>query len=267
MNNLQPLVDPIEIINANCHYTSFQLEKDFLLIINKLYQYEIFKPYLDFVATICKQGRLRFEIQEKAVFHFTEGTCKTFETFSDSYGNSIKRYIINIKKVMPDVIIHEISHMMENELNLDLDKDFLSALKTDLSFRNNFTPTLYGTVKAVITQEVSNYPNSHHSSEFFARILQLFAMSREIMGRMANNGYSIVDMYKAFGNIERWMHSYFFQILYPKIDPNIAHASIRLQKPLKDIVHAWADEAVKSLHKNPSNAARKWGNMIKSVKN
>lgn len=266
MSQLENIIDPIKIISSCCSYKSAHLEKDFLHIISKLYQYEIFKPYLDFVSTLCHQKCLRFEIEEKAIYHFDEGNCKTFTTIIDAFGNSKKNYVISIKKIMPDVLIHEITHMLENELSIDLESGFASALKTDLSIQSNFTTTLTAVVRTVMIKEVAGYPKDQVNSELFARILQLFAMSKETMGKMATYGYSISDMYKAFRNTNRWIHIHLFRLLYPKIDPQIARASMRLQKPINEIVHNWAQDAIKSFHKDKAPPSRKWGSAIKSIK-
>ncbi len=133
-------VDIITLINYHTVADNEIIKNRFIEHIKHLYQYSIFKNILDLVATKVSQNSLKFNIKEKSNFDLDEGNCKTiYEPLLDSYLNNFRqdrRYVITIKKIAYNVIIHEIAHMVEKELNLDL-KYFIKALHDDFENINS----------------------------------------------------------------------------------------------------------------------------------
>ena len=69
-------IDPLQII-LSCTKAQEQYHiEQFKLIIQKLYQYKIFKPMLDLVVSIAMDGHLSFVIYDQKLFDLDEGIAK-----------------------------------------------------------------------------------------------------------------------------------------------------------------------------------------------
>lgn len=116
---------PLNMIESASVSKNDKLMQEFMHIMRKLYQYEVFKPMLDLATTLVNQGRLKFVIEPKEFYHLDHGHCLTIEGgVFDKFSNTFKRtksYKISIKKISSDVIIHEIGHMVEKECNVILE--------------------------------------------------------------------------------------------------------------------------------------------------
>lgn len=265
MNEVSKVIDPFKVISQNTTFKEQYLHDDFLDLLRKIYQYDLFKPFLDFVVTICQEGRLKFRLDVKGVLDLNEGNCRTIE-INDSKNSykSQKQHLITIWKINADVVIHEISHMMEHEVAVNLTNEFLTALKADLRSSTNFTYALQNAVKDVLITQVGPYPSEQRNSELFARLFQLFAMSKEVVGKGKAYGYSVLDIYKAFPKSQQWIWDVFYSKLLPLIDPRVAESTQKYVIPLEQIVHYWANEAVSSFHVDKRD--KKWSKSIKSIK-
>ncbi|MFI4983755.1 MAG: hypothetical protein ACHP6I_00985 [Rickettsiales bacterium] len=254
---------PLEIIKKQTTAAEDYLVRDFMDMVQRIYQYELFKPMLDLVATLAMQGRLSFNLAPKKVFDLDEGNCRTVETGTRA-GTTIKTFVITIKKMKTDVVIHEIGHMVENESGVSLDMNFNRAIAADL--RGNYTKniSLQTAIKNIMIMEVANYPDSHKSSELFTRYFQLLALAKEVAGFAAEYAYTILDVYKAFPNTIDWIWSNLYTPMFSRIDSRIAMASFNFTVPINEIRHKWAKEKIGSVHKDPEKP--KWSRAIKSIK-
>ena len=103
--NYPVTVEPLQIIKDATSSNDAYLLEQFLQQIQKIAQYDVFKPFLDLVTTLCRAKRLSFIIEPKQFFHLDHGHCITieggmFDKFSNAFRSS-KRYKISIKKYLP----------------------------------------------------------------------------------------------------------------------------------------------------------------------
>ncbi len=259
-------IDPLQII-LSCTKAQEQYHiEQFKLIIQKLYQYKIFKPMLDLVVSIAMDGHLSFVIYDQKLFDLDEGNCKTIEGGAmNKLLNRVKsqnEYLITIKKIRNDVIVHEIAHMLEKELNKSDALHFIGQIKQDMMFFKKSNPSLSSAVESIMIKEVALYPEPQRNSELFARYFQLLAMSKEVSGFGASYGYSILDvikLFKASGQVN------LYNSIDRKINKTIAKESSLYIKDLNEIEHKWSDEKVQSLHYK-TGGVTKWSSGVKSIK-
>lgn len=259
MSSVIQTINPIEIIRKNTSGTEKYLVDNFLEVITKIYAYEIFKPMMDLVTTLCMQGRLNFKLSPKTVFELDEGNCRTVETRG---GN--KFFTITIKKIKPDVIIHEIGHMVENESAIILDASFNRAILSDIHNMMARNISLQTAIKQVMVLQVANYPNNQKGSELFTRYFQLLAMAKEVAGYSAEYAYTVLDVYKAFPLTIDWIWDKLYKPMISRIDLRIAKISQQFIIPIDEIKHKWAGEKVETFHKDKK--PNKWSSSIKSIK-
>lgn len=254
---------PLEIIKKQTSAPEDYLIRDFIEMIQKIYQYELFKPMMDLVTTLAMQGRLSFNLAPKKVFDLDEGNCRTVETGTRA-GTTTKFFVITIKKMKSDVVIHEIGHMLENESGIHLDASFNRAIATDLMGNLARNVSLQSAIKNVMVMEVAGYPDNHKGSELFTRYFQLLAMAKEVAGRAADYAYTILDVYKAFPNTIDWIWNNLYTPMFSRIDSKVAMDSSQYTIPINEIKHKWSKEKIRSVHKD--SAKPKWSGAIKSIK-
>ncbi|MSO13754.1 hypothetical protein [Rickettsiales endosymbiont of Trichoplax sp. H2] len=262
-------VDIITLINYHTMADNEIIKNRFIEHIKHLYQYSIFKNILDLVATKVSQNSLKFNIKEKSNFDLDEGNCKTiYEPLLDSYLNNFRqdrRYVITIKKIAYNVIIHEIAHMVEKELNLDL-KYFIKALHDDFENINSNLIIVKNSIDEILIKQVSKYNVEQQNSELFARFFQLFAESREISGFQSQYKYSIQDISGVLSNSTRWIEFTLSKLISARLDINIVNSSKKFLKDMKNINHKWAKQKVQKLHNSNKNKLSKWTKAVKSIK-
>jgi hypothetical protein len=259
---------PIEIIRNNTSAEEESIYNKFIAEITKLYQYNIFKPMLDLVSTLCLKNRLRFNLYDRRFFEFDEGNCKTIEggTFNKLL-NKLKQersYIITIKKVSNEIIVHEIAHMMEKEAEFSSLHPFVECIMKDIKQQNTNNISLKSAVNQIMITEVDNYHANHKASELFARFFQLVAMTKEVAGFAAQYGYTLHDIYQFFPSTIEFFAGDFHKNIIAKIDIKMAMQSQKYIKPLGDIEHKWSEEKAKSIHSKPNRP--QWSKSIKSIK-
>jgi hypothetical protein len=259
MSSLSRSNNPIEIIRQKTSATEPYLIDNFIDVIKKIYAYEIFKPMMDLVTTLAIQGRLTFKLSPKTVFELDEGNCRTVEMRG---GN--KFFTITIKKIKPDVIIHEIGHMIEGESGVSLDATFNRAIITDIHMLATRNISLQTAIKNVMVFQVANYPNNQKGSELFTRYFQLLAMAKEVAGFSAEYSYTVLDVYKAFPLTIDWIWNKLYKPMIARIDIMVAKTSQQFIIPIDEIKHKWADEKVEAFHKEKKGS--KWSSNIKSIK-
>lgn len=261
MANLTKFSDPLEIIKSATTAKGENLITLFMDVMQKLYQYELFKPMMDLASTLCATKRLVFIIEPKEFYMLDEGNCVTIEAFG---ATKQKRFRITIRKIKADVIIHEIGHMIEKESDTPLNQKFIDAVVSDIKKRNSGNLSLLSAIDNVMIKEVANYPHVQKASELFTRYFQLLSMSKEVAGLSAEYGYTLAEMYKAFPNLENWLWDNFYPEMISKIDAEIAQKSSKYIIPISEIKHKWAGEKVESTHQGRNKP--KWSANFKSIK-
>lgn len=257
--------NPIEIIRNNLICEDELLSEKFIKHIKHLYQYDLFKPILDLVATKSLQGIFKFKVQDKKVFDIDAGNCKTISTdLLDSIFNqfrSSKSYLVTIKKINYDVIVHEIGHMIEHELELDL-TIFSNIISEEINKKTNFL-TISEVIKDIMINQIAKYPQDQQNSELFARYFQLFALSKEISGYEVDSGYKLKNLENYLVKTYTWIHDNVYSKLKDKIDQNIASYSKKFLKSIDDVQHKWSEQKAKPIHRQKRVA---WSGTVKSIK-
>lgn len=265
---------PIDIILYATTASDTPTRDNFIKIVKRLYQYEIFKPMLDLTASLATAGRLHFKVYDRKFFELDEGNCRTIaNNMFDKLRNrftTAKQYTITIKKTAPEVIVHEISHMLEQEGDLSPLANFAEIIQRDITNNASTNVSLQEAVRQVMIVEVGGYKSSHTNSELFARYFQLLAMAKEILGYDGKYRYTLQDLYRFFIHTSEWMWQKMYPQILPKINTEIALASQQYIKALEDIEHKWSESKIDSFHKKQSPAAGQplqWRKSIKSIKN
>ncbi len=275
--------NPIEIISSSIQTKDKNLHSKFMQQIKHLYQYSMFKPILDLTATKIQQGLLHFKLHDARFFDLDAGNCRTIVNTSSVSGISglfqkmfiRKKYCITIKKISAEVIIHEIAHMVEQELNESLDiSSFINAFKKDIQKSHSTNPSLRQAINHIFIQQVAHYPPEQQNSEIFARFFQIFAAAKEV-AFAKSEGYSY-DFYQVSSCFEI-SGCHFNQCFMPSLrgilNEEIVQASSLYIKNLDEISNPWSDRRIQSKHSihhnndiNNSKPQPKWGKTIKSIK-
>lgn len=266
---LPTAITPIMIIEKASKATEPYLLEEFMRLIGKIYQYEIFKPFMDLVATLAAQGRLKFVIEPKQFYHLDHGHCITIDgSILDKVTNSLRRvknYKISIKKLSSDIIIHEIGHMVERECNLNLTDSFKQATSKDLNTKYSKNVSLNSAIESIMISELQGYPKDEQASELFTRFFQIMSLSKEVSGFASPYGYSINDVYKAFPNLSTWMSDSLFSHISKHIDADIVNMSQGYIVSAQAVEHKWSEEKVSSFHKGTASSKKQWTNTIKPI--
>lgn len=228
------------------------MKESFKKVIEKIYQYEIFKPFMDLSVTMIQQRRLKFVLAPQTTFELDEGNCVTIAKHRNEY-------TITIKKINSDVIIHEIGHMVEKEIGVDLNNSFKPAVVKDLKNINTNNISLSTAIKDVMISQVTGYHDSHKLSELFTRYFQLMAMAKEVAGYTAIYAYSVLDVYKAFPTVEDWIWNNLYETMLPKIHLEIARTSQAYIKPIEQIKHKHVERIT------PVKGNKPWLKSVKSI--
>lgn len=266
MPNLTTRLDPIALIREVSFTDGGPDVEDFIKIIERLYQHSVFKDILDLTATLCYHGKLKFSLSEKKFYEIDSGNCKTIDhgVFNSILKSLIRRkkYEVSIKKVKPDVIIHELAHMLEKEGKHPVDFIFADAMRSDINSISNLS--LKAATNELMVDGLKGYPASEQCSEQFARYFQLLALSREIAGKDAEYGFSLSDLAKSFKRTQFWITKNVFSFIKPKISSIIAKNSAILVKSEVTIEHKWSEEKVRPMHKPKKSP--EWSKIVKSIK-
>lgn len=65
--------------------------------------------------SLIKKNSLSFEIYQEGLLDMEEGVCKTIRS------SGVNKYVIVLRRSNPYIIVHELTHMVINELNLSLE--------------------------------------------------------------------------------------------------------------------------------------------------
>jgi len=251
----------LRIVNQVSNSLDPVLVEGFMKILQHLYSQAIFKNILDIVATKCSTGQLNFIVQDAKFFDIDAGNCVTMV---DDKGATDKKqhrkYVITIKKLACDVIMHEIGHMLEHELSHLLN---MGKFASTIMYEINSTPIyMEALVKSLFVEQLKGYPESQHIGELFARFFQFFAGANEFAFQSSIGAkYSLRDAMLTFPRTLEFLDSQLSNSWSDLIDPKIAAESLKYsQSPSKP---QWVDAKVKSRQfGNTSN--NRWG--VKSNK-
>ncbi len=252
----------LQIINTASTSLDSRLTGDFIKIFQHLYSQPIFKNILDIVVTKCSLGELKFVVQNARFFDIDAGNCVTM-VGDQGIANAIKKrrkYIITIKKLACDIIMHEIGHMLENELShlLNLNQ-FANIMMYEINSVQIYMQSL---VRSLFVEQLDGYPQSQHVGELFARFFQFFAGADEFAYQSSISAkYNLRHAISVFPRTLELLDSQLSNAWSDLIDPKIAADSAKYsQSPSKQ---QFADSQVKSMQFGNTSSNR-WG--IKSNK-
>ncbi|OEY86715.1 hypothetical protein BIY23_02545 [Wolbachia pipientis] len=201
------------IRNLIKHSTRVGNSENIIHYVEYLYQFEKFKNIFNLTLSLIKQDRLSFEVSP-TTYSMEEGLCKTIQH------SGMKRYIIVLKKLNPYIIVHELTHMVENELNLSLEEDFIHKVYQDMN--QNFTQSnllAQRLINQVIFKEIKAYDSvKSRASELFARFFELFAWAQEIYPQDKEYLIRTYDLDKIFFYTNQWKKSYLDPLIISKLD-------------------------------------------------
>ena len=188
-----------------------------LRYIEYLYQFEKFRNTLNLTLSLIKQNRLSFEIYQEGLADAEEGVCKTIRS------SGVNRYVVVLRRSNPYIIVHELSHMVENELNLNLDQEFLHKIYQDVEQNLKQSNILVQKIiNQIIFKEIQAYQSvKSRASEIFARYFELFAWAQEVYPKDRQYLIRTQDLNKVFFSTNEWKKSNLDLQIIDKIDREI----------------------------------------------
>ncbi len=189
--------------------------------IEYLYQFEKFRNTLNLTLSLIKQNRLLFEIYQEGLMDMEEGVCKTIQSCSAN------RYVIVLRRSNPYIIVHELSHMVENELHLSLEQEFLHKVYQDVEQNLKQANILVQKIiSQVIFKEIQAYQTAKsRASELFARYFELFAWAQEVYPKDKEYLIRTQDLNKVFLATDQWKNSCLDPQMMDRIDKEIKEYS------------------------------------------
>ncbi len=270
MSQLQPYNEPLNFIMQHTSFEQPAMRHYFKNCIVELWQYELFKPILDLVATKCKEKLLSFKVSDRRFFELDEGNCKTIVGTADRFLNMFKaqkRFEISIKKIVTDVIIHEIMHMVEKALSINIADDFTRTIVYEI--KHVRSASLKAAINQIMVQELEHYPKDQVPSELFARIYQIFALCHEIKGHSDQYSVTIAQLEQNFPNTIIWLEKNVHGVIIQYTDATIRRQSTQYVKPFSEIKHEWSGKRIQSFHKHAAHNNKQkpqWTASTKSIK-
>lgn len=265
--NIAKTISPIDIILDNSVFQEEYMKLPFRQALESLWQCAVFKYLLDLAATKCFDKLLHFKIADKKFFELDNGNCKTIFGTWDKMLNTFrkeKHFQISIKKIAADIIIHEVAHMVQNALSIELRGEFMQIMHYEIA--NQSIPGLKQAAKQLFIEELKEYPAEDKESEFFARIYQLVALTKEIKGFSESFAISLDQIERSFSQTLTWLQDNVDNIISHHINPEIAASSASYVKPLSQLKHTWAGQRIQSFHKTKSsNNKPKWSKSVKPL--
>ncbi|MGL9688563.1 MAG: WD_0702 family putative metalloprotease [Wolbachia sp.] len=189
--------------------------------IEYLYQFEKFRNTLNLTLSLIKQNRLLFEVYRERLVDIEEGVCKTIQS------SSANRYVIVLRRSNPYIIVHELSHMVENELNLKLEQEFLHKVYQDIEQNLKQANILVQRIiDQVIFKEIQAYQTAKlRASELFARYFELFAWAQEVYPKDKEYLIRTQDLNRVFLATDQWKKSCLDPQIMDRIDKEIKEYS------------------------------------------
>ncbi len=218
--------------------------------IEYLYQFEKFRNTLNLTLSLIKQNRLSFEIYQERLMDMEEGVCKTIQSCSAN------RYVIVLRRSNPYIIVHELSHMVENELHLSLEQEFLHKVYQDVEQNLKQANILVQKIiSQVIFKEIQAYQTAKsRASELFARYFELFAWAQEVYPKDKEYLIRTQDLNKVFLATDQWKKSC--------LDPQMMD---RIDKEIKEYSNKTATKDVTKVQSSWTNKFSPGGKKISSI--
>lgn len=241
--------------------------ESFVYCFTELYRLPIFVPLLNAIVTKLKHNEAVFKITPIKSWDRVLGHCATAPREVKSQESSFKRkffsifYTIMIKKIRPDIIIHEIAHSIEYISGLNLNKGFLDALKSDFKAENYSSVHLRAGVKDVMEKQLKNYNIENYTSELFARFFEMQAMSYDVDG-WGEYQFYYKEIKKYFTNTVKWTWDILIPILNKESDNDIKASALALVEKLEPYKKSWVKDH-KSKFADVDDANKKWLESIK----
>ena len=234
----------------------------FIYCLTELYRIPIFVPLLNALITQIKHKNAEFKITPLKSWDRVLGHCTTATREVKSQESIFKKglfskhYTIVIKKIIPDIIIHEIGHAIEHISGININSDFKSALYEDFKTNNSNSIQLKSAVKDVMQNQLKNYKLESHMAELFARFFEMIAMSKEC-GDWGNYQFSYNEILDYFTNTVAWAENELIPILKKKTDEDVEKLSVDFVNNLKPYKKEWVRNH-RSKFANVENMNNKW---------
>ncbi len=276
MSNIVLSCNPIQLIASATESGDAKLHRRFMEQIEHLYQYRIFKPLLDLVATKIQLGQLKFRVHDSRFFDLDAGNCKTIASSEGVFDGFLRKvrirrqYCITIKKIASEVIIHEMAHMLEQEIGNAFNLSaFTSSIVFDIQNANTKTanPSLRQAINHIFVQQVEHYPSDQRNSELFARFFQIFAAAKELeFSKAEGYSYNLVQAASALELSVTYVNRHLDASLHGIVNKDIANASLPYIREVEDVQVRWADRRAQSIHGAHADSGSKWSKAVKSIK-
>ncbi len=215
-----------------------QIESHFL----DLYRLDVFRTILDFTLSLLIQRKLSFRVLEKGFSENKEGQCLSSVRL---YYNKVLRvvlkyhsYVVTIRKLSKNVIIHEIAHAVEKASGLGIKDGFGSAILDDLKKMNCGNLILRNAIRKLMVTDLNQYSAESYLSELFVRYFELFALTREAssLGK-----FSVSEVKNIFKKTQLWVSTVFEPEVKKKILPEVVAFS-RSKKTIIKYNFNWQDK-------------------------
>ncbi len=210
----------LSLVNSKLVAEEPWMKERFLKIIRHFYHHPFFKNFLDLIMTNCKKDLLQFKLHDAKFFDLDEGNCLTMV---DKIGLN---YIITIKQLAGEVVIHEMAHLLEKELQSFLDLPYFASLV--LYDLNNLLPSysfLEPRLKELFIKALEGYKAANHFSEIFARFFEFFSAAKDIAFDRPRN-YLFKDALAVFARSLAWLEATLSKNNWLSlIDPHISQNS------------------------------------------
>lgn len=241
-----------------------EYKKQFLEYFKQLYQLPILRPILNLMATKAKNNLVEFKVEPSKVWNRLAGHCETEGVFDRVAKFFSRKNIILIKSITPEVIIHEIAHAAEKELQIDLDADFRRVLGLDMR-QQHTNIQVERAVETIMKQQLKDYKADNVMEELFARYFELLAMSYEVNG-WGQYQFYYKDISEYFKNTTKWIEEIFNDAVSKKIEEDVRKASKNFVKKLVPYQKEWIKKT-KSIHSKTCkpDSIGKWTGITKST--
>ncbi len=206
--------------------------------ITHLYDFSVFRHLLNVVLSLIITSRLSFNVTDKRFSEQQEGLCNT--SISSFYNKILKKiihkknYVVTIKEMRPNVIIHECAHAIEKESALDITQGFSAAINHDLNNLHSQNIILQKKIQHLMVKALESYDQKSHLPELFARYFELFAFTKEV----TDGKFSISNVSSCFKNTTKWIKNTLEPILVQKTIKEVSTYSLS-NPPRKEHTTNW----------------------------
>lgn len=211
-----------------------QLQKSILIKNYKeLYKLEILKPGLDLILSEAEIGNITFELKIVDDLVQLRGCCLTHEKhiYHKVFKSFVKtfKHKILLQKLNVGVLMHEIAHALEKQGRINLSDGFDQAMMEDLKTIATASHTIRYAIDKIMYKDLKLYPENQQSSELFARLFQMFAMSKEVGHFDEAFQFHYQDCRKFFKNSIMWIEEIFNPAIQTRIPDYISKQTEKIE--------------------------------------